>query len=103
MPAAAVANFTPAITGMSGMSVGASGEMADDMGKSEKRQDQNRSSWPDLFRPSTSFGPSRGLKTWMPGTRPGMTSKYSSPNAKSIYFFAGAILESAGLGASLAA
>src|SRR5437868_7360934 len=37
---------------MSGFFVGARGEM-DDMGKFRKDQ-QNRSSWPDLFRPSTS-------------------------------------------------
>src|SRR5271165_4572795 len=34
MPADAVASFTPAIAGMSGTSVGASGEMAVDMGAS---------------------------------------------------------------------
>src|SRR5258708_21250195 len=32
MPAAAVASFTPGIAGMAGISVGASGEMAVDMG-----------------------------------------------------------------------
>ena len=35
-----------------------------------------------------------------PGQSPGMTSNYRSPIAKSIYFLAGAILESAGLAAS---
>jgi hypothetical protein len=43
-----------------------------------------------------------GPKTWMPGplSGPGMKSNYSSPIAKSIYFFAGAILLSAGLAGS---
>src|SRR5438034_5104739 len=33
MPASAVANLTPAISGIEGTSVGASGEMVEDMGK----------------------------------------------------------------------
>src|SRR5580700_11766006 len=32
-------------------------------------------SWPDLFRPSTSYFPRS--KAWMPGTRPGMTKNLS--------------------------
>jgi hypothetical protein len=32
-----------------------------------------RSSWPGLSRPSTSFSVV-AVKTWMPGSRPGMTS-----------------------------
>src|ERR1700690_947871 len=55
MPAAAGASFTPEITGMSGTWVGARGETADDMGA--PYLDNNRWSWPDLFRPSTPSGP----------------------------------------------
>jgi hypothetical protein len=40
MPAAAVASFTPAIAGISGTWVGASGEMADDMGTSRLRVEE---------------------------------------------------------------
>src|SRR5665647_1577659 len=36
MPAAAVASLTPAIAGISGTSVGASGETADDMGQFQR-------------------------------------------------------------------
>src|SRR6185312_12387812 len=69
MPASAVASLTPAMGGMSGTSVGASGETEEDM-----------------------KGP---VDKGMPGTRPGMTSTYRNPLAKSNYFFAGgAILES---------
>src|SRR5580704_1086005 len=57
MPAAAVASFTPAIAGISGTSVGASGETAVDMGMPYR---QRKSSWPGLSRPSTSSGPSTG-------------------------------------------
>src|SRR5579859_8246159 len=38
------------------------------------------SSWPGSSRPSTSFLPQ--AKTWMPGTRPGMTKRTSLPPAK---------------------
>src|SRR6185312_10899191 len=78
MPASAVASLTPAMGGMSGTSVGASGETEEDM-----------------------KGP---VDKGMPGTRPGMSSTYRNPLAKSNYFFAGgAILESlaaSGAGAS---
>src|SRR5207342_224966 len=51
MPAAAVASLTPAIAGISGTSVGASGETAVDMGTSESGY--KWLSWPGLSRPST--------------------------------------------------
>src|ERR1700761_8878928 len=81
MPAAAVASFTPAISGMAGTSVGASGETVVDMEGALSRG---------------------GLKTWMPGLLArACTPEYSTLGAKSIYFFAGgAILLSAGLAGS---
>src|SRR5262249_10938308 len=36
------------------------------------------SSWPGLTRPSTSCF---ATKTWMPGTRPGLTKKFKFPNS----------------------
>jgi hypothetical protein len=57
---------------MTGADFGASGEIASDMAA------LFRSSWPDLFRPSTSS--SRYLlKAWMPGTSPGMTERTIRP------------------------
>src|SRR5215468_9269783 len=52
---------------MAGMSVGARGEMAVDMGVKSRRQEE--SSWPGFSWPSTSSASvDEGLKTWMPGT-----------------------------------
>src|SRR5258708_35841699 len=63
MPAAAVASFTPAIAGMSGISVGASGEMAVDMGASgfeqRKRSVSPQSSGREILR-GTFISPSPG-------------------------------------------
>src|ERR1700759_4028502 len=78
MPAAAVASLTPAISGMAGISVGASGEMEVDMGGALSRRGHQ-------YVHARAFGP-------------GMHAKYSTLGAKSIYFFAGAILLSAGFG-----
>src|SRR5580704_1738831 len=100
MPAAAVASFTPAIAGISGTWVGASGETWADMGMPYR---QRKSSWPGLSRHPRLPADRRGHKTWMPGTRPGMTIVntigFEEVTANS-YFFAGAILESAGAAAS---
>src|SRR5690348_8308071 len=80
MPAAAVASFTPAIAGISGTSVGASGETEVDIGAPYRDE---------------------GFKTWMPGLLArAYQPNYSTLGAKSIYFFAGAILLSAGLAGS---
>src|SRR5437588_1812893 len=111
MPAAAVANYTPAITGISGMSVGASGEM-DDMGNSEKtkidrhgriccghprlsRWRASRRRWPGHRRAEAtpSFGRLCPAMTMV------NTIGFAEGTANS-YFFAGAILESAGLAGS---
>src|ERR1700737_4934296 len=42
-------------------------------GLSNRLENESFSSWPGLTRPSTSFFEIE-RKTWMPGTRPGMTS-----------------------------
>ena len=39
-------------------------------------------SWPGLSRPSTSLSSSQPLKSWMPGTRPGMTNKRIRDSAR---------------------
>src|SRR5258708_20936131 len=63
MAAGAVASFTPAIAGMSGISVGASGEMAVDMGASgfeqRKRSVSPQSSGREILR-GTFISPSPG-------------------------------------------
>src|SRR5450631_2492477 len=117
MPAAAVASFTPAIAGISGTWVGASGEIADDMEASGFEQ-RKRSVSPQAAgrerarraimlarRPGlepgsiatvvkcAKFGRSRGIG---PGSEAGTTPSL-------IYFFAGAILVSAGLASGFAA
>src|SRR5712671_6548990 len=66
MPAAAVASLTPAITGISGTSVGARGETAVDMGSAlstGKLQAIHVFSIRHIRQRSY-----EGLKTWMPGT-----------------------------------
>src|ERR1700736_4011099 len=83
MPAAAVASFTPAIAGMSGTSVGASGDTAEDIGGIRSvMMKQNRHG--RAFRAAMTRLDTIGLKQ---GTA-------------NSYFFAGAILLSAGLAAS---
>src|SRR5580700_5171935 len=79
MPAAAVASLTPAIAGMSGTSVGVSGETEDDMAKSEN----DKMRWPG-------HSPAIAIVNTI-GCEEGTANSY---------FFAGAILESAGAAAS---
>jgi hypothetical protein len=43
--------------------------------RADRKKQQLFSSWPGLSRPSTSFVPK--AKTWMPGTRPGMTAHWA--------------------------
>src|SRR6202048_2473576 len=113
MPAAAVASFTPAITGMSGTLVGASGEAAVDMGGalSTKKirhgriypghprllslNESSRRRWPGhrARRCASRFSPAMTVVN---------TIGFAEVTANS-YFFAGAILESAGLAGSVLA
>src|SRR3954454_1301791 len=95
MPAAAVASRTPGITGISGISVGARGETADDIG-APYRGKLEAPRPISIGRPRLQHPLMKALRHGCPAhlSGPGTMSKYSSPLPKSIYFLAGAILES---------
>src|SRR5579863_3551365 len=80
MPAAAVASFTPEITGMSGTSVGARGATAVDIGRPGSTRVQT--AWPDdAGHPRRQAG--RAVpKTWMPGTEPGHDVKLAKSDGE---------------------
>src|SRR5271167_830060 len=98
MPAAAVASFTPAITGMSGTWVGALGEMAVDMGASgfdtpcvvPANAGTHNHRCPLLRRQLPPYQNAQPRR---------MGPRFRGDDAQS-YFFAGAILASAGAAAS---
>src|SRR6476646_11634852 len=101
MPAAAVASLTPAMAGISGTSVGTRGEMAVDMGAPSSTRSTVTGSAPA----STSSGrlPAGPRRETAGRFGPAMTmvDTIGLEEVTAIfYFFAGAILESAGLAVS---
>src|SRR6185369_8917874 len=101
MPAAAVASLTPAIAGISGTSVGARGETAVDMRAPCWARSMVAGAVPaiDVFKVPSS-GPRHGMAGHF-GPAITMVITIGLEEVTAIfYFFAGAILESAGLAAS---
>src|SRR3954452_21375942 len=105
MPAAAVASLTPAIAGIAGTSVGARGETAVDMQVPLRPVQQSAD--PGSYRSSMSSGPVEGVPRRRTAGHfgPAMTTVNTiglMEVTANFYFFAGAILESAGFAAASA-
>src|SRR5260370_23497704 len=110
MPALAVASLTPEITGMSGMSVGASGETADDMDTSGFEAKEALLITSPGLRGEVDFrakreSPVRGShRLWSSRREPSSGSQdprhllpaSGEQERRPSYFFAGAVLVSAG-------
>src|SRR5256885_6855112 len=106
MPAAAVASLTPAIAGISGTSVGARGEMVVDMRAPSSTRFNRSRTWPGHPRPEgqSTRSPRHGTAgRFGPAMTTVDTIGLKEVTAISYFFAGGAILESAGLGASVLA